>query len=175
MDYETIDNFKLSRLEIILNQLFNLKLFKSKNGFDVSDLGTISIALVVAAVILGMGATILEIIQETAGVTSSTANTSVFSGNIETLVEFIPIISIIAIAAIVMGVILVFFGRAGGSEDEDTESDDEEPTDAEGYTSMNKFKVKEKEYNDNYYKEEPDYDDAKKSIWDKIFKKRYGK
>ncbi len=169
MDYETIDNFKLSRLEIILNQLLGQRLFKSKNGFDVSDLGTISIALVVVAVILGIGATILESVGESVGV--STANTTVLSGSIGmvgTLADFLPIVSIVAIAAIVLGVILVLFGNRGIS-------DDEEPTDSEGYTSMNKFKVKEKEYNNNYYKEEPDFDDAKKSVWDKIFKKRYGK
>ena len=174
MDYETIDNFKLSRLEIILNRLFNLELFKSKTGLNISDLGSISIFLVVVAVILGVGATIFESVGESVAI--STANTSMTSetiGMVGTLAEFIPTIAIVAVAAIVIGIILVFFGRASGDIDE--ESNDEEPTDSEGYTSMNKFKVKEKEYINNYYKAEPDFDDAKKSVWDRIFKKRYKK
>ncbi len=180
MDYETIDNFKLSRFVIILNQLFNFSLFKSKSGFSIADLGSVAIGLVVAAVILGMGATILETLNESSGLISSTANTSISPGMVGTLAEVIPTIAIIAVAAIVIGVVLVFFGRSHSySENEETEDDededDEKLTDSDGYTSISKFKSLEDKYNREYFKVEPDFDDAKKSVWDRIFKKRYKK
>ena len=85
---------------------------KAQRAFTISDLGTIAIALVVAAVILGLGSTILEKFQETQIVNGTAYNTSGegLSGLI-TMAEFIPTIAIIAIAAIVIGIILVFFGR----------------------------------------------------------------
>ena len=174
MDCETIDNYKLSRLEILFNQLFGLKLFKSKRGFDIFDLGTISVTLVVGAIILGLGATILEQVGETINISTANASSSSTLGVVGTLAEFIPIIAIVAVVAIIIGVVTGFFGRSVSSSEDENE-DDEEPTDSDGYTSMSKFKVAEDKYNRGYYKEEPDYDDAKKSLWDKIFKKRYNK
>jgi len=84
---------------------------KKAQAFTISDLGTIAIALVVAAVILGMGATILEKIKKTQ--TDETAkNASQFGlDGLTTMAEFIPTIAIVAVAAIVIGIILVFFGR----------------------------------------------------------------
>ena len=87
------------------------QLSKKAQSFTIADLGTIAIALVVAAVILGMGATILEKIKDT----QSSANASAVSQDgltaMNTLSEFIPTIAIVAVAAIVIGIILVFFGR----------------------------------------------------------------
>ena len=87
---------------------------KKAQAFTISDLGTIAIALVVAAVILGMGATILQKIKDTQSAGTAAANASSFGlTGMNTLAEFIPTIAIVAVAAIVIGIILVFFGRQG--------------------------------------------------------------
>ena len=84
---------------------------KKAQAFTIADLGTIAIALVVAAVILGMGATILEKIKDTQS-DESAQNASQFGlDGLGTMAEFIPTIAIVAVAAIVIGIILVFFGR----------------------------------------------------------------
>ena len=88
------------------------RLNKKGQSFTISDLGTIAIALVVAAIILGMGATILEKIQETQTTDKIAYNSSGYGlTGLGTLAEFIPTIAIVAVAAIVIGIILVFFGR----------------------------------------------------------------
>ena len=51
---------------------------KKAQRFTIADLGTIAIALVVAAVILGMGATILEKIQGTQTVNGTAYNSTDF-------------------------------------------------------------------------------------------------
>jgi len=85
---------------------------KKAQAFTINDLGTIAIALVVAAVILGMGATILEKIQGTQTTDQAAFNASGFGlSGLNSLAEFIPTIAIVAVAAIVIGIILVFFGR----------------------------------------------------------------
>lgn len=85
---------------------------KKAQAFTISDLGTIAIAVVVAAIILGMGATILAEIQgtQTSGTSAYNASTYGLSG-LSTMSSFIPTIAIVAVAAIVIGIILVFFGR----------------------------------------------------------------
>jgi len=89
---------------------------KGQRSFTISDLGTIAIALVVAAVILGMGATILSKLQDltTGNGTAGTASFNVSRQGIDgitTIAEFLPTIAIVAVAAIVIGIIIVFFGR----------------------------------------------------------------
>jgi len=86
---------------------------KAQRAFAISDLGTIAIALVVAAVILGMGATILEKLKDQADTVNGSAfNISGFGiDGLTTVAEFLPTIAIVAVAAIVIGIILVFFGR----------------------------------------------------------------
>ena len=85
---------------------------KKAQRFSISDLGTIAIALVVAAVILGMGGTILEKIQGTQTINGTAYNSTGFGlTGLGTMAEFIPTIAIVAVAAIVIGIILVFFGR----------------------------------------------------------------
>ena len=85
---------------------------RAQRAFTISDMGTIAIGLVVAAVILGMGATILSKLkgQQTINGTAYNASTSGIEG-LSTMAEFIPTIAIVAVAAIVIGIILVFFGR----------------------------------------------------------------
>ena len=89
---------------------------KGQRSFTISDLGTIAISLVVAAVIIGMGATILSKLQDqtTGNATTGTAafNVSRFGiDGLNTIAEFLLTIAIVAVAAIVIGIILVFFGR----------------------------------------------------------------
>ncbi|MEE9238433.1 MAG: hypothetical protein V3U58_02615 [Thermodesulfobacteriota bacterium] len=92
----------------------NNKLQKNRKAqrFTINDLGTIAIALVVAAIILGLGATILEKIQGTQTTNKTAFNASGFGlDGLNTMAEFLPTIAIVAVAAIVIGIILVFFGR----------------------------------------------------------------
>lgn len=85
---------------------------KKAQAFTIADLGTIAIALVVAAVILGMGATILEKIQTTQTADNTAYNASGYGlTGLSTMSEFIPTVAIVAVAAIIIGIILVFFGR----------------------------------------------------------------
>ncbi len=81
-------------------------------GFTISDLGTIAIALVVAVIILGLGATILTEIQntQTKDLHAYNASSQGLSG-LTTMSSFVPTIAIVAVSAIVIGIILVFFGR----------------------------------------------------------------
>ena len=89
-----------------------MELKKKAQAFTISDLGTIAIALVVAAIILGMGATILEKIRDTQTTDKVAYNASSYGlTGLSTMGEFIPTIAIVAVAAIVIGIILVFFGR----------------------------------------------------------------
>ena len=85
---------------------------KKAQAFTISDLGTIAIALVVAAIILGLGGTILDEVQDTQTESTASYNASMYGlEGMNTLAEFIPTIAIVAVAAVVIGVILVFFGR----------------------------------------------------------------
>ncbi len=92
-------------------QLKALRSSKKAQAFTIADLGTIAIALVVAAVILGMGATILEKIKSTQSDETAKNATQFGLDGLSTMSEFIPTIAIVAVAAIVIGIILVFFGR----------------------------------------------------------------
>jgi len=88
------------------------KLHKKAQRFTINDIGTIAIALVVAAVILGLGATILEKLQDTQTVNNTAFNATGFGlTGMNTMAEFLPTVAIVAVAAIVIGIILVFFGR----------------------------------------------------------------
>lgn len=91
---------------------------KAQRSFGINDLGTVAIALVVAAVILGLGGTILDKVQDTQTNTSgsdSAYNTTQYGlESMDTMAQFIPTIAIVAVAAIIIGIILVFFGRGRG-------------------------------------------------------------
>jgi len=83
---------------------------KAQRAFSIQDLGTIAIALVVAVVILGLGGTILEKMQADQTINGSAYNTSNYGLiGITTMSSFIPTIAIVAVSAIVIGIILVFF------------------------------------------------------------------
>ena len=91
-----------------------MKLFKHKKGqaFTLSDLGNVGIALVVAAIILGLGATVLASIQATQTTNSVAFNATGYGlTGVSTLASYVPTIAIVAAAAVVIGIILVFFAR----------------------------------------------------------------
>jgi len=91
-----------------------MKLMKNKKaqGFSIQDLGTIAIALVVAVIILGLGATILTEIQKTQTTDKHAYNASGQGlTGLTTMASFVPTIAIVAVSAIVIGIILVFFAR----------------------------------------------------------------
>ena len=85
---------------------------KAQARFTISDMGGIAIALVVAAVILGLGGTILDTLRADQPV-NGTAYNATGDGltGLGTMSSFLPTIAIVAVAAIVIGIILVFFGR----------------------------------------------------------------
>jgi len=85
---------------------------KAQGGFSIQDLGTIAIALVVAVIILGLGATILTEIQKTQTADKHAYNASAYGlSGLTTMGSFVPTIAIVAVSAIVIGIILVFFAR----------------------------------------------------------------
>lgn len=81
-------------------------------AFTLGDLPGIAIALVIFAVILGVGATILDNVQDTQTADGFSYNAT--QGGLEgldTMADYQTTISIVAVAAVVIGIILVFFGR----------------------------------------------------------------
>ncbi len=168
MDCETIDNFKLSRLEIILDCLFNLRLFKSRTGFDISSLSNILIGLVVVGMIIGVGTIGLYNFNSGAGTVSTSTSfvnvSSTISAEVANIMGgWLGLIVTVAILSVGLSLVVGVFASSG------TDSEDKKPS-----VSVDKLKEKEEEYNENYYKGEPDFDDAKKSFWDKYIK-RYRK
>ena len=91
-----------------------MKLVRQKKGqsFTLSDLGNVGISLVVGAIVLGLGATILASIQATQVTGSVAANATGYGlTGVNTLASYVPTIAIVAAAAVVIGIILVFFSR----------------------------------------------------------------
>ena len=83
---------------------------KYKKGFTVQDLVPLAIAFVVIAIVLGMGATILSDIQDT-----QTANKTAYNASghgldaLDELSSWLPTIAIIVVAAIIIGIIILYF------------------------------------------------------------------
>lgn len=83
-----------------------------KKGFTINDMANIGITFVVTAVVLGIGATILSNIQSTqtsGGVAFNSTGYGLTSLN--TLASYMPTVALVAVAAVVIGIILVFFAR----------------------------------------------------------------
>ena len=97
------------------------KLNRAKKGaFTLNDLASIGITFVVTAIVLGLGATILQSIQATVpgqpvanGSNASYAYniTGQGLGGVSTLASYLPTIALVSVAAVVIGVILVYFSR----------------------------------------------------------------
>ena len=82
----------------------------NKKGFTVQDLVPLAIAFVVIAIVLGMGATILSDIQ--AGQTTDKTAYNASGHGLESLEElssWLPTIAIIVVAAIIIGIIILYF------------------------------------------------------------------
>ena len=84
-----------------------------KGAFSIQDLSGLGVTLVVTAVVLGIGATILANIQGTQTVGSVAANATGYGlTSLNTLSSYLPTVALVAVAAVVIGIILVFFGRS---------------------------------------------------------------
>lgn len=92
-----------------------MKMFQSIKGqrsFSLNDLSGVAISLVTVAIIIGLGATILSNIQADQVVNSTSYNTSGYGlTGLNTLASYVPTVALVAVAAIVIGIILVFFSR----------------------------------------------------------------
>ena len=89
-------------------------LLKSKKGqaFTISDLSSIGITLVVVAIVLSIGATIVANIQSTQTSGSVAFNASAYGlTGLNTLASYVPTVALVAVAAVVVGIVLVFFAR----------------------------------------------------------------
>lgn len=100
-----------------------MKIFKSKKGFQLKDLSNIGISLMIVAITLSIGATIVSNIATTnqpSGFNVSNpgtwdvaynATTSGLTG-VNTLASYIPTVALVAVAAVVVGIVLMFFGKS---------------------------------------------------------------
>ncbi len=172
MDYETIDDYKLSRLDLFFNMLFRSRMFNKNQGqsLGIRELVT---TLAVAGILFIVGVLIFgEVDTAITGTGAvSTANTTI-TGTILDGFELGVVTLIVLAAVVILGVLFALRGTGSSSdEDEDTEDETEDDQDKGRYTSMDKFRKKEDTYNKEYYKGEPDYDDAKKSFWDRFKRK----
>ena len=90
-----------------------------KKGFTLQQLAPIAISFVVIAIVLGIGATVVEDVQDT-----QTENATAFNASgsgleaIDTLANWLPTIGVIVAAAVVIGIIVAYFRFWGFSEDD---------------------------------------------------------
>ena len=84
----------------------------NKKGMNLGDLSGIAITFVVIAVTLGIGATVLDSVQE-GQVASSAAYNATGEGltSLSTLADWLPTLAVIVAAAVVIGVISFAFMR----------------------------------------------------------------
>lgn len=86
----------------------NLKM--NKKGFTLQQLAPIAISFVVIAIVLGIGATVVEDVQDT-----QTENATAYNASgsgleaIDTLSNWLPTIGVIVAAAVVIGIIVAYF------------------------------------------------------------------
>jgi hypothetical protein len=83
---------------------------------DVRELGSMGLVVVVAAIILSMGASILASLQAT-----QTANTLQYNitgkglTGLGTFGDWLPLIALVVVASIVIGVIVGYLGKSSGA------------------------------------------------------------
>jgi hypothetical protein len=76
---------------------------------DLGNLGTISVAFVFVAVVLGIGGTILSDVQDTQTASSYAYNaTSQGLESVDTLSQWLPTIAIVLAASVVIGALAFF-------------------------------------------------------------------
>ncbi len=171
MDYITIDNYKRSRVEILLNLFFNSR-FKNRNDAQAIGITQLVTTLAVTGVLFIVGVLIFGKVNDSIAVggTSTSANQTGISGQILGGFE-LGVIGLIVLAAVVILGVLFTLGGSRSSSDEEDEDDEEKPLDKERYTDMKTFNKKEEKFKKDYYKEEPDYDEAKQSRFKSWFKR----
>lgn len=83
-----------------------------KKHYQLQDLAPLAIAFVVIAIVLGVGGTILSEVQNSSGaVENSTSWNSTGQGIVAlgTLSSWLPTIAIIVAAAVVVGIVVMYF------------------------------------------------------------------
>ena len=81
-----------------------------KAVFGINSLGTVAIILVVAAIIISMGGTILKDIQSTQTSGDADYNATGYGlTSMSTLAKWLPTIAIIVAAAIIIGIVVTSF------------------------------------------------------------------
>ena len=82
----------------------------NKKAFTLQEMAPLAIAFVIIAIVLGIGATVVEDVQSTQKVNGSAYNAS---GNglqaLDTLASWLPTIGVIVAAAVVIGIIVAYF------------------------------------------------------------------
>ena len=93
------------------------KLIQSKKGFNINDVPTLAILLVVIAVVLGVGMTVLSQVKDTQDTNSLAYNvTGLGEEALEDLADWQTTWAVIIAAAVVIGIIstYMFFRTKGG-------------------------------------------------------------
>lgn len=87
-----------------------MKMLKNKKGFTLQQLAPIAISFVVIAIVLGIGATVVEDVQDTQTENGTAYNASASGMEaIDTLADWLPTIGVIVAAAVVIGIIVAYF------------------------------------------------------------------
>ena len=82
----------------------------NKKGFNLNELAPIAISFVIIAIVLGIGATVVTSVQSTQVAGGYAANASTYGlQSINTLSSWLPTIAIIVAAAVVIGIIIMYF------------------------------------------------------------------
>jgi hypothetical protein len=90
-------------------------MMQTKKGFTLSDMSSIAVTFVVTAIIVGIGATILTSIQGTQAAGTVAYNASGYGlTSLNTIASYLPIVGLVAVAAVVVGIVLFFFVRKQG-------------------------------------------------------------
>lgn len=88
------------------------KFLKNKRGFTLAQLSAAAIAFVVIAITIAMGARILDEMQDEFTSQSYAYNvTEKGLESLETFGDWLPIVAIAVIAAVVIGIVIIYFGR----------------------------------------------------------------
>ncbi len=169
MDYETIDNYKLSRIEILLNLFYQSKLKGEHKGQAIGMPGLVS-TLVVAGVLFIVGTLIFSEVN-TAISGTGTASVVNVTGTMGTIIDSFELGVIALIVLATVAILAVLFTLGGTYSGRDDKDNNEEELDNGRTVSMETLAKKEEKFNNEYYKLEPDYDEGKKSFWDRFRKK----
>lgn len=90
--------------------LDKIKMLKSKKGYTIQDLVPLAIGFVVVAIVIGLGATILNNIQGTQVSNSAAFNATGYGlTSLNTMSSYLPTLAIVTIAAVIVGIIIVYF------------------------------------------------------------------